>query len=292
MHSTTNEMGISLFHYENGWHFERQGETDVTGVYEKIHKLYEEKKLGIHELCLLRILSEYGCLNKYTITRALNELGYIPPKLRKTDYSNLLVNLRREGLIECYRLAGRGEDSRTLYVYALSPAAVRLLSEQEQREGSPCDMSDAVNVLERLSLNQYAVSVRAVRKGRCFQPFWLEGNNKKMLLPFGMKGANMTLLIYVCPKRKEGQDFLIRDMVYLLNTLEEKEDVAIILLGEDLQHIRMVAKELLSYQSLHELPVYYAMEAAYDKDPFQWLYVPDVVEEKLRFYKVDITPFL
>lgn len=292
-----NESEVSLFHYEKGAVFklegEKQTEEETEKLYQEMIKLYELKKLGAHEMCLFRVLSKYGCLNRYMVTKALNDLGYIPSGIRKTDYSNLMMRLRKEGMIECYRLYKTNEtDTRTLYVYVLSSATVNLLLEKEQRESRVCDMGDTSGVLERLSLNQYAIAVKAQKKGKCYLPYKVKGKEKKMLFPFGMKSKNMTILFYVCKKKEEEEDFLIRDMVYLLNTMEDSEDMAVVLIGEDMEHIGKVAKKILSYDTLRELPAYYAMEATYDKDPFKWLYTPEVIEGRLRFYKVDITPFL
>ncbi|MBQ7066888.1 MAG: hypothetical protein IJN92_08685 [Lachnospiraceae bacterium] len=293
----TNEAEVSLFHYEIGTSFVLQGEMVAKEEQEKVYRdmvrLYEQKKMGAHEMCLFRVLSTYGCLNKYMITKALNRLGYIPAGIRKTDYSNLLMRLRKENMIECYRMSKPKEtDTRTLYVYTLSNASKRLLFEKEQRDSAVCDMEDAAGVLECLSLNQYAIAVKAEKKGKCYLPYNVEGKEKKMVFPFGMKSKNMTVLSYVCKKKEEQEELLIRDMVYLLNTIKDSEDMAVILIGEDMEHIGKVAAKLLSYESLLELPAYYAIEAAYDKNPFEWLYAPEVVDGNLRFYKVDITPFL
>ena len=218
MSLTTNESEISLFHYEPGYSFVLQGEEQTEEeqgqLYQDMVKLYEKKKFGVHEMCLFRTLAVYGCLNKYMLTKVFNQFGYIPEEIKKPDYSNLLARLRKERMIICHCLSGKEMDkTRTLYVYTLSPAVKRLLLEKEKRESVPCDMEDTACVLERLSLNQCAIAAKAEKKGRCYLPYTVEGIQKKMQFPFAVKGTHMTLLFYVCKKKEEEIDGMIRDMV-------------------------------------------------------------------------------
>ncbi len=120
---------------------------------------------------IIYALHYFRYLNKYSLTRYLNQVSNLPQNCKKPDYSTNLRKLYKEGILVKYAYNNwktgidSGHETKNVFYTLAEPAKEWADKKYGERKGRNRDGGEIEYILETLSLNQYHIALLAASGG-------------------------------------------------------------------------------------------------------------------------------
>lgn len=252
------------------------------------------------EILILKILYKYQYLNEYNIRRELHIR--LPKKLHKPKFDRNLKDMCKDGTLIRYTL--KKDEKNNQIIYTLSKSAhtyvKKIYKTEIQRYSTPKDYSDidTSSILEKLSLNQWHISVREmigknIKEEVYYQKKKISNREVPLISMFRIKPQNknkknVCVLAIPIYKTEESYNNFIKRLIninYLKNESRHKySGIITVVPCESTIKMQEAYKRINKIKQLRNTNIVFTLDkTTTQNDCFEWLFMCEIESGTIKY---------